>query len=188
MFNAKVVENFLSIEDLDIVLNYAKSTNSWDSGGDDFWKNRVIGMQKINSENKKISLIFFNLLMKQKEYILNNYNLNTMIYSDTFSLVRWFPGQEQHPHSDNMIDTIEHINHKHREYGSIVYLNDDFLGGKTFYPQHDFIITPKQGMLAVHPADNNHMHGVSKVENKIRYTIASFWTFDKEKSNECVTI
>jgi hypothetical protein len=87
-----------------------------------------------------------------------------------------------------MIDTIDHITHKHREYGSIVYLNNNFSGGETFYPQHNISIVPKPGMLAIHPADSNHMHGVSEIKDGIRYTIASFWTFDKERSNECVTI
>lgn len=185
MFNAKTVENFLSIKDLDIILNYAKSTKGWE--GSEFWKDRILSIQKINNENKEVSLLLFNLLMKQKEYISNSYNLNTMIYSDAFVLVKWLPGQEQSPHSDNMIDTPDHINHKHREYGSIVYLNNDFSGGETFYPQHNVSIVPKSRMLAVHPADDNHMHGVSKIENGIRYTVASFWTFDKEKSNECLT-
>jgi hypothetical protein len=188
MFNAKVVENFLSIEDLKIVLDYAKLTDKWGDGGDDYWKGRVLSMQKINNDNKQISLILFNLLMKQKEYILSNYDLNTMIYSDTFALVKWLPGHSQPPHSDNMIDTIDHIIHKHREYGSIVYLNNNFSGGETFYPQHNISIVPKPGMLAIHPADSNHMHGVSEIKDGIRYTIASFWTFDKERSNECVTI
>lgn len=188
MFNAKVVEDFLSTEDLDIVLDYAQSVENWNSGGDDFWKNRVLNMEEINNTNKKISIIFFNLLMKQKEYIMENYNLSKMLYSDTFALVRWFPGQEQNPHSDNMINTVDHIRHKHREYGSIIYLNNNFSGGETFYPQHNFTISPKPRMLAIHPADDNHMHGVSKVDNGIRYTIASFWTFDKQHSHECIVI
>jgi hypothetical protein len=34
-------------------------------------------------------------------------------------------------------------------------------------------------MLAMHKGTPDYMHGVTKIENSIRYTIASFWTFEK---------
>jgi hypothetical protein len=34
--------------------------------------------------------------------------------------------------------------------------------------------------LAVHPGDPEHLHGVTKVENGMRYTLASFWTQEEE--------
>jgi hypothetical protein len=89
----------------------------------------------------------------------------------------------QPPHADDMTDT-NISGFEHRSFGSIIYLNNDYLGGHTYYPNFDIEIIPEAGKLAVHPGDPNHLHGVTKIENGIRYTVASFWTTEKEKGND----
>ena len=94
-----------------------------------------------------------------------------------------FPETEQPAHADDMTnyEGMEWFHHRH--YGAILYLNDDYKGGHTFYPQHNFEIIPKAGTLALHPGDTNHLHGVTKIKNSKRYTIASFWTREKKYSD-----
>ena len=36
----------------------------------------------------------------------------------------------------------------------------------------------------MHPGDPEHLHGVTKIEGGMRYTIASFWTYEKERSHD----
>lgn len=40
----------------------------------------------------------------------------------------------------------------------MIYLNDDFTGGETYFTHQDIEITPKQGMLAIWPASYTHRH------------------------------
>lgn len=183
-FKAVTIDNFISQRDAQALVRFAQSIEKWDNGGtmDDFWNNRSLNAITIYQDfNKDIGAYLYELRDKVGKAIAEAYGVEK-VYPDLFQMVRWFPGQEQVPHSDDM---TEHNNEelewfRHRHYGSIIYLNDDYQGGRTYYPQHNFEIVPKSGTLAIHPGDPEHLHGVSKIEGSIRYTIASFWTRDKE--------
>lgn len=175
-FAAKTFDEVLSLEECDKILNYAKTTDAWESVSNNFWDKRTIYYHNLPDDLKAILKPKYEGIQK---LFRQEYCLDASLYPDTITLVRWFPGMEQPPHCDDMSDSKEeHPKFKNRFIGSIVYLNDDFTGGETYYPQHNFKITPKRGTLAVHLGDNNHRHGVTKVEGNVRYTIASFWSFD----------
>lgn len=174
IIKAKEFKNFLSPKETADILRFAKNTDSWTDGGDEFWGGRVLDDFIIKDEAIKNTL--YNIKNRTAETIKKAYGLTAEIYPDLFQITRWFPGMEQPPHSDDMENTEYSEQNRHREYGAIIYLNDDFMGGKTFYPQHNFEIIPEPGKMAVHPGTTDYMHGVTKIENKIRYTIASFWT------------
>lgn len=184
MFNAKIVDNFLDKDLTDKILEFARSVDLWESGGSDFWANRCLNPEYINKNfGKEIPIILktVNNMLQQK--IKDLYGMEN-IYSDLFQIVRWFEGMEQPPHCDDMKDSEGTEAFHHREFGAIIYLNDDYDGGHTFYPQHNFEVIPKSGTLAIHPGDTDHFHGVTKISGGMRYTLASFWTSQKEKEHE----
>lgn len=178
MFNVKIIDNFIDKEDCEYLVNFAKNSNLWESGGSDFWDNRVINYDKVIEVDKNAAVIMLDANIRCAQKIKEQYDMDTSVLSDTLQIVRWFPGMEQPPHADDMSNTdIEGFSH--RAFGSIIYLNDDYIGGHTFYPNFDFEIKPKAGSLAVHPGDPEHLHGVTKIVDNIRYTIACFWTSDR---------
>jgi hypothetical protein len=182
MFNAKVVESFLPKEDCSYLIESAIKHNLWENGGSNgFWDNRVTNYHKMLKADKDAAVIMLDANIRCAQKIKEEFNLDVPVYSDTLQIIRWFPGMEQPPHADDMSNT-DVQGFDHRVFGSIIYLNDDYDGGHTYYPNHNFDISPKIGSLAIHPGDPEHLHGVTKIENGIRYTIASFWTFDKGKS------
>lgn len=185
MFDAKTVENFVGQEEIDKILALVKTIEPWENGGSDFWDNRSLNAINIYLNNdKEVGKILYDIRQRLGIEIQKLYGVE-QVYPDLFQVVRWFPGMHQPPHADDMTDAaderkaeVEWFNHRH--YGAIIYLNDDYTGGQTFYPNHDVAITPKAGMLAVHPGDPNHLHGVTEIGGTIRYTLASFWTRDIE--------
>jgi hypothetical protein len=181
VFNAKTINNLLFKDDCQYLIDVAIKSNLWENGGSDFWKDRVINYNKILNFDKKAAQIMLDANLKCKQSIQKEYNLNYEVYSDTLQIVRWFPEMEQPPHADDMSNTIIE-GFDHRAFGSIIYLNDNYEGGKTYYPNFNFEINPEIGKLAIHPGDFEHLHGVTKIKNNIRYTIASFWTKEKSKS------
>lgn len=184
-FNAKTFDNFLSISECESLINYASSTEMWKESETkthpyDFWSGRTINYKKIIDPEYKN--IFKSLMINIQKTIISEYNISE-IYPDTIDLVRWFEGMEQVPHCDDMSNNNEEVKKfGHRVFGCVLYLNDDYEGGKTYYPNFDIEITPKMGKLAVHPGDCVHLHGVTPIKNSTRYTVASFWTLDKNRS------
>lgn len=183
MFNAKIVDNIISKEDCEYLIQCAISSDLWDHGGHEFWDNRVIDYNSMLSFDKKAATIMYDSNIACRQIIKDFYRLDNDIYSDTLQVIRWFPGMEQPPHADDMSNTEVH-GFSHREFGSIVYLNDEYSGGQTYYPNFDFYVTPKAGSIAIHPGDQEHLHGVTKIEGGIRYTIASFLTSRKDMAHE----
>lgn len=182
MFNAKTQDNFLSLEETTKLVEALSATDGWERSPVEFWDNRVINTPRVSELfGPEIDALVFESTMKVKDFIIKEYGLEEDIIPDIVSLCRWFPGMEQPPHADDMTNS-DVKGFEHRVFGAIIYLNDNYEGGKTYYPTHGIEVTPKAGSLAVHPGDPEHLHGVTKIEGNVRYTIASFWTYDKTKS------
>lgn len=180
MFNPKIINSFLTNEECQMILDFAKSIKEWGRDDSDFWNDRFLNSQNIGSLNNDIGKLIYNIRSRVAKEIERQYNIDK-IYPDLFQIVRWFPGMEQHPHADDMTNASgEGLDwFAHREFGAIIYLNEDYSGGKTYYPQHNFEVEPKTGTLAIHPGDPQHLHGVTEIIGNTRYTLASFWTRDK---------
>jgi hypothetical protein len=145
----------------------------------------IVKPTSYENKNVDIAIIVNNIRKKIKKIIELEYGNGKEVYADLIQIVRWFPGMEQQPHADDMknIDDADKW-FNHRDFGAILYLNDDYEGGITYYPEYELGIIPKSGRLAIHPGDSDHLHGVTKIENVNRYTIASFWTFDKSYESD----
>jgi hypothetical protein len=183
VFSAKVFDNIISKNDCDYLIDSAVYSDLWSTGGNEFWNNRVIGYDSMLGFDKKSAKIMYDANMSCRQIIKDSYGLENEVYSDTLQIIRWFPGMEQTPHADDMSNTSI-PGFDHREFGSIIYLNENYSGGQTYYPNFDIYITPKAGSIAIHPGDVEHLHGVTKIEGETRYTIASFLTSRKEMSHE----
>jgi hypothetical protein len=182
MFNAKVIDNLLTKEECDYLIDVVSKVEPWENGGSDFWNNRSLNAVNVYKNiDKAAGILLHSIRDDIKKAIMQAYSLDKEIYPDLTQVVRWFPGQEQHPHADDMTNTQGNDGFHHRHFGAIIYLNDTYTGGHTYYPQYGLEVTPKVGALAVHPGDPDHLHGVTKVEGGVRYTIASFWTFEEGK-------
>ncbi len=179
MFNPKIIKSFISKEDCEYLVESVKDSLLWESGGSEFWDNRVINYNKMLQFNRDAAIIMLDANIRCGQKIKEEYNLDLPVYSDTLQIVRWFPDMEQPPHADDMSNT-DIQGFAHRAYGSIIYLNDNYEGGHTYYPTQNFDIKPECGSLAIHPGDPDHLHGVTKIKGAMRYTIASFWTHSKE--------
>lgn len=180
MFNTKIINDFLTNEECERILHFAKNVNDWESGDSDFWNGRFLNSEYINKLDSDTGKLIYEIRSRLATEIESQYGIKK-IYPDLFQIVRWFPGMVQQPHADDMtnIESDELDWFAHREFGAIVYLNDDYSGGKTYYPKHNFEVDPKAGRLAIHPGDPEHLHGVTEIVDNIRYTLASFWTRDK---------
>jgi hypothetical protein len=182
MFNAKVVDSFLTSDECTYLIDVVSKVEPWENGGSEFWNNRSLNAVNIYKNiDKEAGALLYRIRNNIKNAIMDVYELDKEVYPDLTQIVRWFPGMKQSPHADDMTNTEGNDSFHHRHFGSIIYLNDSYTGGHTYYPQYNLEVTPKVGSLAIHPGDADHLHGVTEVEGGIRYTVASFWTFEEGK-------
>ena len=177
MFNAKTKSKFLSEEEVNKFLDLMQNQDAWEKSEVEFWNNRLISFYNVREKfGADVANLFSEIVDRTKDFIIKEYELDKDITPGAISICRWFPGMEQPPHADDMTNT-DTKGYEDNAFGSVIYLNENYAGGKTYYPDYGIEVTPESGKLAVHPGDVNHMHGVTKVEENIRYTIASFWKY-----------
>lgn len=71
-----------------------------------------------------------------------------------FQCVSYWPGQEYQAHYDTFDEKFEQGKEElekigQRKYTMLAYLNDDFVGGETYFPLLDLLIQPKKGGVLV---------------------------------------
>jgi hypothetical protein len=59
----------------------------------------------------------------------------------------------------------------------LAYLNDDYEGGELYFPEHDFGVRPKKGMIIFFPGNLHYVHGVAPVTSGTRYTLSQWSKF-----------
>lgn len=92
------------------------------------------------------------------------------VVTDVPVLVEWTHGMEMPPHTD----FGTHGEFPTRHWSALIYLNDDFDGGVTFFPDLDLGVEPERGSLIVF-AGGEHRHGVSKLVGGPRFTFTNFF-------------
>jgi hypothetical protein len=190
-----VNENFINEFELEFLADYARrlsAEDNWDkSDPHPTWHNRYIHAVSLQDAQRGFGtdedVDVFNLLLdvrkRIKSHIVEIRDLDIPIFADTLQIVRWLPGNEQHPHADS--ENVDGSPHPYpwRSHASIVYLNDDYEGGSIYFPQHDLELSPKPGTMVTFPGTAEYMHGVNKITAGERYSIASFWTFDVNRAD-----
>jgi hypothetical protein len=66
----------------------------------------------------------------------------------------------------------------------LLYLYNDFTGGKLEFPDHNISISPNQGSGYFFEGGPKNEHQVTIIESGLRYTIVSFWDFEDSTYNE----
>lgn len=83
------------------------------------------------------------------------------------SVQRYEPGQEFKVHADHSVNNP-------RICSALLYLNDDFTGGETYFPHLDYAIKPEKGRLAIFPANYVYAHCSRPVLSGVKYA-AAYW-------------
>jgi hypothetical protein len=146
-----VEEKFLNKKDREFYLSKAKKNTGMP------WEERLVDLN-LNDPIVLKAISFF------KKF---NYNLKIQqVQIQTWPVGSW---SDLHLHGEkcDWDDGRENI-----RLNSLVYLNDDFLGGEFF--TKNIILKPKKGMITLFDG-SEVSHGVKKIEKKERYTVILWW-------------
>ncbi len=187
--------DFLTKEETTTLVNYAKKLSEkdlWDkSDPHPAWHDRYVHASSLQNKAKgfgekedlEICDLMVDIRKRIKNKIIEIRGINVPLYADTLQLVRWLPGNEQHPHADSENKDGSAHPYPWRDYASVTYLNDEYEGGLIYFPDYELELKPVPGTMVTFPGTVEYIHGVSKVESGVRYTMASFWTFDPSKAD-----
>ena len=146
--------------------------------GSAYWDGRYIWSNSL----PRAELNALRLMQQVRHYstlrIMQRFVPGKIVYSDTAQLVCWPEGVELIPHTDNINPDGSPNTTAHRAFSSILYLNDSYEGGETFFPGHQLRLRPRAGTLVLFGAGSDYVHGVTKVRSGLRYTYAGWFTFD----------
>ena len=148
--NTLIIDNFLSKKECDFLINFYKSNEKKASLFRDVYPLLL---------DKNDFMI--NFLVKKLEATSKFFNSEI----DWFEIVKWPIGSEQNLHFDTASTETT--------LSSIVYLNQNFEGGQTYY-EDTTSIQPILGRGLFFDG-NFHKHGVKKVEKNIRYVVATWY-------------
>lgn len=191
--NIVEVEDFLTEEECEYLLNYIKNNNIWDGGQDvvnengtiiyqhDVWKDRVATRASLDKGDPKVGIMLEQIIERLRLVIEKHFNVEVTPTGPC--LVRWPVGSMQWPHADKELhegpDAGKPGNFPWYDLGTIFYLNDDYEGGRLHFPKQGIAFKPKRKAAYYFPGDLNYIHGVDVITKGVRYTSPWFWTITK---------
>ena len=101
-----------------------------------------------------------------------------------YSVTAYVKGTELIGHFDGAEPISTTNGYPHRDISSVLYLNDDFVGGVFSFDIQGIKITPKAGTLILFSGTEPFTHSVSILESGLRYVIPQFWAI--KNSDDCM--
>jgi hypothetical protein len=191
--NIVVTNNFLSKEEIDILLDALEQTIEWQTTVMAFsdelkaYTDTITTFDKVSEDVKNtISNIW------KKAYTTIEYIYGIRLFAPKNIRARkWAIGEYQDPHSDSefnvgkLIINDNYFNDHNNipesyssfliTYSSVVYLNDNYSGGELYFPEYGLTFKPKAGDLITFPSNAKYIHGVTPVKDVERYTLPILW-------------
>jgi 2OG-Fe(II) oxygenase superfamily len=171
--NVYYIDDFISDESIEILHNICLNKEGWES------LDPALSQKTVMSFSDENALKAFEEFYSKAKLLFNTDDRKFEAWPSIQKYRSFDPlrNDDEHamgPHQDNP-GYVKALNLDQDDYISmagILYLNEDFDGGETFYPEYNFEIKPKKNRLAVHYGDP--IHGIKQVYNGNRYALNGF--------------
>jgi len=151
--------------------------------GSSYWDGRYIWQDSIPPTEVDALRIMQQVRLVAHITVMQEFQPQQPLYSDTAQLVLWTEGIELTPHADNLEPDGRANATPHRSFSSIIYLNDSYVGGETYFPGFGMRIRPEPGLMVLFGSGPEYVHGVTRVRSGRRYTYAGWFTFDPARED-----
>lgn len=172
------VQRFISSADLETINSWLNDNSDLflkSESDSEYWNQRAIYWSWMPPNIQEI------LMQKVLQIKAIIESIDGEVYAEYPQFIRWQKGAAlDPPHADCCNPDGSPNDSPWRSHGAVLYFNDDFEGGELFYPNHNLSIKPRKGMLGLHRADLDCLHGVREVTDGTRMTVSLFFTKDKE--------
>lgn len=162
MHRIKVIENFITAEDADLLIREQKNPSSINPYPE-YYSKRFGGTSLPYNPVVQEVMIKYGLMANQVHQDANGFKNPIYVFKGFGS--HWVPGTKGAAHIDAQ-DPEPWI-----EFSTIIYLNDDFEGGEIYFPNQDFVYKPKKYSAVFFPsAGSEYIHGITTITKGDRYT------------------
>jgi hypothetical protein len=196
--NIVELENFLTTEERERLINFALNNKIWDHTEThkdedglvlydaDIWKDRVCTYNSLMASDPTILELINSMIARLKIEVDKFFDVDAKETGP--AIVRWPIGARQEPHADKEFHTgIEQgraNDFPWYDLSGLFYFNDDYEGGELYFPQHGIEFKPKAGAAYFFPGDRFYTHGVRPVKSGNRFTSPFFWTIQKHTGDK----
>jgi hypothetical protein len=157
-------------KDVAILINdYAtKYDNEFDEYGNNEKEFKVNVFKRNDEETGSIRSLVTEWGQKVYDFVLDQYGGPFKQYDPLMShIARFEPGWGMHEHFDAG---------KPNDIATLIYINNDYLGGEIYFPEYDISYKPEPGDLLTFPDNPDYVHGVKSISEGIRYTTPRWFT------------
>lgn len=172
--NIVIIENFIAPEHLQMLQDYCATIQEWHSGGGDTGSDSLSSYRAMEQNAPELYKIMRGYMKDIQDKLEFKFGRN--LERAEPGIRRWVPGEYIDLHADGEtaagIPSFAYI----VDYGSIIYINDDYEGGELWFPAYKLKFKPKAGTLVFFPSNNRYAHCVTEVSSGLRFTSAHFWT------------
>jgi hypothetical protein len=177
--NIYVYRNFLTSEKCKKYINFFESNPQ-------FWSETpspgVYGMpfESPFEFNKDISI-----LQNDLDFIVDSFITMTTdahevpVYLNELHATRWETGSYGDYHADDSDLDGNDNGGTHNVFSTILYLNDDYLGGEVYFKNQDISLKLDAGSVLCFRGNLNNIHKINDVLEGTRYNIISFFNDKK---------
>jgi hypothetical protein len=180
--NIVVIENFIDSREISLIYDYCKSISNDKS----LWESQSFSnTDSIHMEDKLLcqSIEIYEILQTKIKEVkkLVEFKFGRELEDARAGIRKWVVGESQGLHADGETRRGTPTDTYIVDYGSIMYLNDDYEGGEICFPAYEICFRPKPGTLIFFPSSIYYLHGVHEITSGERYTSAHFWVPTKHK-------
>ncbi len=165
----KYIKSFMPKDDAIKISEYAKKNTEcfkeFGNGEKEFTVHTYHGIEK---NNKDILELMQSYAKKVYEYVVSTYDGPFEQFNEFKThIAKFVPGNGMHEHFDST---------RPNDIATLVYLNDDYVGGDIYFPEYDISFKPEPGDLLTFPDNPKFIHGVKAITEGIRYTTPRWFT------------
>jgi hypothetical protein len=169
MDNIKIAEDFLSGSEVSFLLETILKIEPWNTGDTGpILPNTTMQLNTLLQHSPEAVKLTNSIKDRIYKFIVDEFKETKPIQGHIY-FSRRRPENLSLPHRDSSSpeDPLK--------YACVLYLNNNFDGGDLLYPEQDYKLTPKPGLLTVHDAYT--LHAIQPYSGAVRYIILCFWSY-----------
>jgi hypothetical protein len=165
----KYIEGFMPADIALKISDYAKTyTDDFLEYGNGEKEFTVHTHNEIASRDKEVLFLMQEYARKVYDFVLSNYQGPFQDFIDEKThIAKFVAGKGMHEHFDSS---------RPNDIATLIYLNDDYIGGDIYFPKYEISYKPKPGDLLCFPDNPDYVHGVKVIDLGTRYTAPRWFT------------